>query len=133
MRKCLKISPKDGPTHTLLEFCLENDFENWKAFIRKHNLSFINVGVTEKIYQQAKENPYSLVPSKTTIESLNYQDTYDIYSTPRVWILDKDKKIIAKSLSVAQIESYLDRLQGFEDAEKIIEEEKKSEDGKVEK
>lgn len=110
-----------------------DDFENWKAFIRKHNLSFINVGVTEKIYQQAKENPYSLVPSKTTIESLNYQDTYDIYSTPRVWILDKDKKIIAKSLSIAQIESYLDRLQGFEDAEKIIEEEKKPEDGKVEK
>jgi thiol-disulfide isomerase/thioredoxin len=109
-----------------------DDFENWKAFIRKHNLSFINVGVTEKIYQQAKENPRSLIPSKTTLESLNYQDTYDIYSTPRVWILDKDKKIVAKSLSVSQIETYLDRLQGFEDSEKIIEEEEdKSKDGKA--
>jgi thiol-disulfide isomerase/thioredoxin len=107
------------------------DFENWKAFIKKHNLSFINVGVTEKIYQQAKENPRSLIPSKTTLESLNYQETYDIYSTPRVWILDKDKKIVAKSLSVAQIESFLDRLQGFEDAEKIIKEEKKEEEGKA--
>lgn len=104
-----------------------DDFENWKAFIRKHNLSFINVGVTEKIYQQAKENPRSLIPSKTTLESLNYQETYDIYSTPRVWILDKDKKIVAKSLSVAQIERYLDRLQGYEDSEKLIEEDKEKE------
>lgn len=107
-----------------------DDFENWKAFIRKHNLSFINVGVTEKIYQQAKVDARSLIPSKTTLESLNYQETYDIYSTPRVWILDKDKKIVAKSLSVAQIESYLDKLQGFEDSEKIIEEEKSKEDKK---
>jgi peroxiredoxin len=105
-----------------------DDFENWKAFIKKHNLSFINVGVTEKIYQQAKENPRSLIPSQTTLESLNYQDTYDIYSTPRVWILDKDKKIVAKSLSVAQIERYLDRLQGFEDTENVIEEEKDKEE-----
>jgi thiol-disulfide isomerase/thioredoxin len=108
------------------------DFENWKAFIRKNNLSFINVGVTEKIYQQAKESPRSLIPSKTTLESLNYQETYDIYSTPRVWILDKDKKIVAKSLSVAQIERYLDRLQGFEDSEKIIEEEKEKEENTTE-
>lgn len=103
------------------------DFDNWKAFIKKHNLSFINVGVTEKIYQQAKEDARSLIPSKTTLESLNYQETYDIYSTPRVWILDKDKKIIAKSLSVAQIEDYLDKLQGFEDSEKVIEIEKEKE------
>ena len=66
------------------------------------------------------------------MESLNYQDTYDIYSTPRVWILDKDKKIVAKSLSVAQIERYLDRLQGFEDSEKVIEEEKDKEEDTTE-
>ncbi len=100
-----------------------DDFEDWKAFIKKHGLSFINVGVTQPIYEQAQNDPRSLIPSQTTLESINYQDTYDIYSTPRVWILDKDKKIVAKSLSIAQMERFLDRLQGEEDAEKLFEQE----------
>lgn len=98
-----------------------DDYEDWKAFIKTKGLTYINVGVTRDIYEQAKADPRSLIPSKTTLESINYQDTYDIYSTPRVWILDKDKKIIAKSLSVAQIETMLDELQGFKDAEKLFE------------
>ena len=97
-----------------------SDYEDWKKFIRKNNLSFINVGLTQEVYAQAKKDPLSLVPAKTTLESLNYQDTYDIFSTPRVWILDKDKKIIAKGLGVSQIEEYLDRVQGFADAEKLF-------------
>jgi hypothetical protein len=35
-------------------------------------------------------------------------------------VLDKDKKIIAKSLSVSQLEEMLDRLQGKEDLPKIF-------------
>ncbi|MDX1652929.1 MAG: thioredoxin-like domain-containing protein [Brumimicrobium sp.] len=105
-----------------------DDFEAWKKFIRDNNLSFINVGVTEKIYQQAKKNPRELIPSKTTLESLNYQETYDIFSTPRVWVLDADKKIIAKSLSVAQLERLFDRLQDKEDLPKIFELESESEE-----
>lgn len=97
-----------------------DDFEAWKKFIREKGLSFINVGLTKEIYNQAKEDPRSLIPSKTTLASLNYQETYDIFSTPRVWILDKDKKIVAKSLGVAQIEEFLDKMQGFEDAEKLF-------------
>lgn len=105
-----------------------DDFEDWKKFIKKHNLTFINVGLTQQIYEQAKKDARSLIPSKTTLESINYQDTYDIFSTPRVWILDKDNKIIAKSLSVAQIERLLDRLQGQEDAEKLFELDEEKED-----
>tara|TARA_B100000508_G_C11465742_1_gene282297 strand:- start:2384 stop:3925 length:1542 start_codon:yes stop_codon:yes gene_type:complete len=138
---CKKVTPK---LQTLYEKKLKDrgievyavgkatgdDFEDWKAFIKKHNLEFINVGLTQKIYEQAKEDPRSLIPSKTTLESINYQDTYDIYSTPRVWILDKDKKIIAKSLSIAQMERLFDRLQGHENDEKLfeLEEEKEGED-----
>lgn len=97
-----------------------DDFEDWKKFIKSKKLSFINVGVTRDLYEKASANPYSVIPSKTTLESINYQETYDIYSTPRVWILDKDKKIIAKSLSIPQIEAFLDELQGFKDAEKLF-------------
>jgi len=104
-----------------------DDYEDWREFIRVNNLSFINVGLTDPVYKMAKSNPNMLIPSKTTLESLNYQETYDIFKTPQVWILDKDKKIIGKGLGVAQIEEFIDRLQGFEDAEKLfdVEEEAK--------
>jgi hypothetical protein len=56
----------------------------------------------------------------TTIESLNYQSTYDIFSTPRVFVLDKDKKIIGKNLSISQLEDMMDMLQGKKDLPKLF-------------
>lgn len=138
---CKKVTPKLETLYTQ-KFKARNieifsvgkatgdDFEDWKAFIREKGLTYINVGVTRDLYEKAKADPRSLIPSKTTLESINYQDTYDIYSTPRVWILDKDKKIIAKSLSIGQIERLLDDLQGHKDAEKLFELEENSEDMK---
>lgn len=103
------------------------DFVKWKKFIKEKNLTFINVGLTDKLYKAAQEDARQFIPKYTTIQALNYQDTYDIFSTPRVFILDKDKKIIAKQLSISQLEDYLDHLQGYKGA-KLIEEDKKEEE-----
>lgn len=97
-----------------------DDFEKWKKFIRDNKLSFINVGLTKSLYEEASKDPRQFVPKYTTIESLNYQDTYDIFSTPRVFVLDKDKKIIGYKLSISQLEEMLDRLQGKEDSKKLF-------------
>jgi hypothetical protein len=103
------------------------DFEAWKKFIRENNMSFINVAVTDKLYELAKKDPNSLVPvpgdnrpKPTTLESLNYQTAYDIFSTPQVYILDKEGKIIAKRVSISQIEEMLDALQGKKDLPKLF-------------
>lgn len=96
------------------------DFGLWKTFIKEKNLTFVNVALTDSIYKIAMENPLKLIPRYTTLESLNFQDTYDIYSTPRVFVLDKDRKILAKRLSISQLEDFMDRIQGHQDAEKII-------------
>ena len=103
------------------------DFESWKKFIRDNNLKFINVAVTEKLFEIAKKEPEKLVPlypgekgKPTTLESLNYQTTYDIFSNPVVYILDKDKNIIAKRVSISQIEDILDRLQNKTDSPKLF-------------
>lgn len=96
------------------------DFGLWKKFIKENNLTFLNVGLTDSIYKIALENPLKLIPRYTTLESLNFQDTYDIYSTPRIFVLDKDRKIIAKRLSVSQLEDFMDKVQGKKDSEKII-------------
>lgn len=98
------------------------DFQKWKDFIRKNQLTFINVAVTESLYKAALDDARQFVPKYTTLDALNYQTTYDIYSTPRVFILDKDKKIIAKQLSISQLEDFIDRLQGKEDLPKLFKE-----------
>ena len=103
------------------------DFEAWKKFIRENKMTFLNVAVTDKLYELAKKDPNSLVPvpgdnrpKPTTLESLNYQTTYDIFSTPQVYILDKEGKIIAKRVSISQIEEMLDALQGKKDLPKLF-------------
>lgn len=105
------------------------DFEKWKKFIAKNGLTFINVALTDRLYREAQEDARRFVPKYTTIQSLNYQETYDIFSTPRVFILDKDKKIIAKQLSISQLEDFMDRLQNHK-GPKIIEPDPVEEDEK---
>ncbi len=106
-----------------------DDFEKWKKFIRENGLTFINIGLTKTIYNQALEDPRPLL-AKTTLESLNYSDTWDIYSTPRLYLLDENKKIIAKQLSMSQLEEFIDRITGNKDAVKLFPIEEEPEDEK---
>ncbi|MFT3885288.1 MAG: DUF5106 domain-containing protein [Flavobacteriales bacterium] len=78
-------------------------FNDWKAFIREHDLRWVNVGTTWHMYQDAKKASYKYVPRYTTIESLNYASTWDIYSTPRFFLMDGDRKIVGKQLAVDQM------------------------------
>ena len=96
------------------------DFENWKKFISDNNLEFINVAVTDRLYTEAMKDARQFVPKYTSIESLNYQKTYDVFTSPKVFILDKDKTIIAKSLSISQLENLMDRLQDKADLPKLF-------------
>lgn len=99
-----------------------DDFDKWRKFIKQHDLSFVNVGLTQEVYDLAQQDIHALIPAKTTLESINYQRTYDIYSSPRVWILDKDKVIIGKGLTMmAQLEDYMDKIQGVPESPKLFE------------
>ncbi len=79
--------------------------EKWKDYIEKHDLNWINVSHSPKILDNP--NQYAHV---TDEKSLNFQKTYDIYSTPRIFLLDEDKTIIAKKLGVDQVVDYIVRL-----------------------
>jgi thiol-disulfide isomerase/thioredoxin len=60
----------------------------WIDFVNEHNLyNWINAW-----------SPYSL----------EYKELYDIYSTPVIYVLDENKKIIAKRIDIKQIESVID-------------------------
>ena len=100
---------------------IDDHFGKWKKFIKDNKLTFINVALTDKLFKEATADAAKFVPKYTTLESLNYQRTYDVVTTPRVFILDKDKKIIGKGLSIAQLEDFMDKLQGVKDAKKVVE------------
>jgi len=63
--------------------------DEWEEFIHDKN-----VGEWIHLY-----DPYN---------QSNFRNNYDIYSTPVIYILDKDKKILAKRIAAEQIPGFLD-------------------------
>jgi thiol-disulfide isomerase/thioredoxin len=68
---------------------IESDPELWKEFIRKNKLNWINV--TD--------------PANQT----HFRDYYDIYSTPVIYLLDEQKRIIAKRLDPGKVRDFIAR------------------------
>jgi thiol-disulfide isomerase/thioredoxin len=74
----------------------KEDYEAWRKFIIDKKLDFINVF--------------------DPIHLNNLKERFDIYSTPVIYILDKDKKIKAKRLGSEQVVDMLKMLESIEKA-----------------
>ncbi len=59
-------------------------------YVNAHNLEWLNVW-----------DPYN---------TSNFRNNYDIYSTPVIYLLNKDRKIVAKRIGVDQIVQMMDNL-----------------------
>ena len=71
--------------------------ENWTKYIRDHNLKdWIHVYETQQQHDAiaAANQP-------------GYKQLYDVYQTPTLFLLDKDKRIIAKKLSFEQLDEVI--------------------------
>lgn len=64
--------------------------KEWKKYIKEHKLDWINVMDMQNV--------------------TGFHTTYDIYSTPVVYLLDENKIILAKRLTTEQIKDFLERL-----------------------
>ena len=64
-----------------------DEMGKWTDFIKEHKIDWINVC-----------DPY---------HKSNYRYEWDIQSTPQLYILDKDKVIIAKRIGVDNIEDFI--------------------------
>lgn len=79
------------------------DLQKWKDFIKEKDVGeWINVADPE---------------NKT-----NFRTFYDVYSTPVVYLLDKDKKIIGKRLDVENLRKFINHELGIEEEEEEGEE-----------
>ena len=107
---CNKVAPKVkavcdslvgiGVDIKVFAVTTEFDVEKWKEFINKHNTrNWINVG---DIQFDDEGNP---------VATSNWREQYDIHSTPVVYLLDQEKKIIAKRISDKQIVEIIEREQ----------------------
>ena len=68
---------------------VNGNIDEWKNTVKKLNTNWIHV-------------------NGTVSTTLNFHDLYDINSTPKVYLLDSEKKIMAKNFKVAQLFAIID-------------------------
>lgn len=86
--------------------------EDWKKYIRENGLEWINV----HDIQDMRDNPGNYIgPGKSDINSINYRKYYDVFSTPKVYLLNgEDNTIIAKQFNAESLKEILMRENGEE-------------------
>ena len=95
--KLLAIYNKEKEKYGLEVYAIGSGFSEmkpWVDYIKKNQLPWINVA--------------------DLFNKTNYHYLFDIYSTPVVYLLDKNKNIIAKRIQVDQIIDFLDHWQKVE-------------------
>ena len=97
-------------------FAIGNDFdpEPWIDYVKENNYdSWVNVSDNPLI--NAQDSASALIYSGvTTLKSLNFRTTFDVFATPKVFLLDKDKNILAKQIGADQMLDLLGRLEELE-------------------
>jgi hypothetical protein len=78
-------------------------FADWKKFVKEHKLDWVNVGVPWPEYSDWRTNPERLKNSPTTRESLNYPDTWEMTGTPRFYVLDKERRMVAQPATLKEL------------------------------
>ena len=97
-------------------YAIGNDFEPepWQKFVEEQGYTdWINVSDNPLI--NAQDSASALIyGGVTTLKSLNFRTTFDVFATPKVLLLDKNKKIIGKQIGAEQLGDILGRLEEME-------------------
>lgn len=97
-------------------FAIGNDFEPepWQKFVEEQGYTdWINVSDNPMINAQDSASVL-IYGGVTTLKSLNFRTTFDVFATPKVFLLDKNKKIIGKQIGAEQLGDILLRLEDME-------------------
>jgi len=101
--------------------------EKWKKTIVDKKIDWINVSDFPEANKNAGKYIYE--QQVTDFPSLNFRKTYDIFSTPQIYLLDKDGIIVGKRLDANNLARILERKLDIEISYKV---EEKKEDNKGE-
>jgi len=78
---------KDSLDFEVYAVCITTDIEKWKKAIIEKELPWINVGGNQA--------------------TLDYRVVYDVLTTPVIYVLDHEKKIIVKKIGVDELENFI--------------------------
>ena len=98
-------------------FAIGNDFEPepWQEYVREKELTDW-VHVSDNPLINAQDSATALIYGGiTNIESLNFRTTFDVYATPKMFLLDEDKNILAKQVGAVQLAEILSQIEGLEE------------------
>lgn len=85
---------KEGHDVKVYSVCTEIELDKWRKFVKEKDIDqWINV-------------------ADSTLMRVNFRELYDIKSTPKLFILDKNKKIIGKGIGAEQLPDFMDRQLG---------------------
>ncbi|HKL03899.1 MAG TPA: TlpA disulfide reductase family protein, partial [Cryomorphaceae bacterium] len=97
-----------------------DDLDKRKEFIEKYELdSIYNVGIPQRAFDDADFATRLITTGKSNLKSLKYQETFDVYSTPKVIILDENRKIRAKDIGVDKIGELIERFETMDTEKKV--------------
>jgi thiol-disulfide isomerase/thioredoxin len=105
-----KLKPIGVEVYSVAKATDSTLFADWKAFIREHDMQWTNVGLTWHVFAEARKNSSKFIPGLTTIESLNYSETWDVYTTPRFFLVDADRKIVGKQIEPDKVVKLVEQL-----------------------
>lgn len=75
----------------IMAICTQQDSKEWRDYIKENNLEWINV------------------TDNTTDAFLNnFRDIYDVYTTPQIYVLDKNKIIRGKKIGAEQLGDFVE-------------------------
>ena len=80
---------KDSLDLEVFAVCMSADTVAWRKYVNDHNLPWVNVG--------------------GNVANIDFVQVYDVHSTPQIYVLDKQKKIIVKKISVDELENFMRR------------------------
>ncbi len=92
---------------------LEND--GWRKFIKEKDLKWINISDFPGANSSPEKYIYEL--GVTDLQSLNFRKTYDIFSTPQIYLLDSEKVIKAKKLDALNLAKIMELKEGLDELE----------------
>ena len=75
--------------------------------IKDKKMDWVNISDFPHANKNAGKYVYEM--QVTDFPSLNFRKTYDIFSTPQIYLLDKDNKIVAKRLDANNLARILER------------------------
>jgi len=87
-----------GEGINLIGIMTDGGKENWLKYIREHKLAG-----WQHIYQTDETKDAIYKANKA-----GYRQLYDIYQTPMIYLLDKDKNILAKKLTYLQVDDLIE-------------------------